>query len=168
MPYAIIFPIILQARSGWGKVLRFFSRYNRNWDVTGEITLGTKAITVKQKDIPSRIFPITELEDLELFYWGYDMEKETYGTLRARKHIPLDNGDKNFIHFKFHNELHSYEFYIEKEVYVNGLKKILSTWYENNYPFTEYYGKLESYLLKHKHIIEMEKKNEEWRKRKKS
>lgn len=161
MAYAITFPIINKRRQNlWSRLGTLFNYDHRAWVTSGSLTLSCEAITVRFDD-HSCVFPIARISDLRLYYWSYDKESGFFpgvakGTLVR---MILDKGNNNYIDFECDGRKYSFEFYIQKKVYVGSLKKILKCWYEKQYSFSEYFGKLESYLLQHKHILER-KRNE--------
>lgn len=162
MAYAITFPVIRRRQNALGRFSRLFDRHNCDWAENGSITLGCETITVRFDDYSSE-FPITGLTDLRLYFWGYDKDFEDFHGSTGKSIIKmiLDKGNNNFIDFEFEGRRYSFEFYIAKKVYVRSLKKILECWYERKHSFTEYFGKLESYLLQHKHILERKKRENE-------
>jgi hypothetical protein len=155
--YSITFPIIIDRPKKFREYFSVYERYRRPVQKTGKLILESDSISIDLHSQGLKKYNIPALTDLALYYYSYD-QHSLWAPLGARI---LPQGDKNFLDFKYDGARHSYEFYIEKEVYVERLKEILSCWYKNGHHFSEYYGELPSYLLKHKHLIEGKKSNGE-------
>ncbi len=141
------FPVIRNMRDHWERLQhQMRSGNHKDWNIIGKVALQRLKLKFYHPEGDILVFPLNELKDLRVIYWGYDHRRNSPTPHPIARH--LYKGNMNYLKFQFRKRTFTIELYIESLAKKMELIRILEAWYREGNDFAEYYGKIPSFLLK--------------------